>query len=62
MKQVKRIFENAGGYFEVEDVTQDEWTFTDTLDVDKFADGIARQCIFELVHDAQRSSFAGIPG
>ena len=30
-KQVKKIFENAGGYFEVEDVTQDEWTFTDKI-------------------------------
>mgnify|MGYP003346953512 FL=1 len=51
-KTIKNIFEKAGGSVQIEDVTQDEWTYTDNLDVEKFAEIVARQCIFELVHES----------
>ena len=55
-KTIKNIFEKAGGSVQIEDVTQDEWTYTDNLDVEKFAEIVARQCIFELVHQSTMTS------
>ena len=55
-KTIKNLFEKAGGSVQIEDVTQDEWTYTDNLDVEKFAEIVARQCIFELVHQSTMTS------
>jgi hypothetical protein len=34
---IRKCFINADGTIEVDDVTQDEWTCTEELDVEKFA-------------------------
>ena len=36
-KIIRKCFINAGGAIVIDDVTQDEWTFTENLDVEKFA-------------------------
>ena len=43
-KTIKRLFKAAGGAIEIDDVTQDEWTFTENLDVEKFARLIVEEC------------------
>ena len=55
-KTIKNLFEKAGGSVQIEDVTQDEWTYTENLDIEKFAEIVARQCIFELVHQSTMTS------
>jgi hypothetical protein len=42
---IKKLFEQAGGSIEVDDVTQDEWTYTDNLDVEKFAKLLLSECV-----------------
>lgn len=34
---ILKCFIKADGAIEIDDVTQDEWTYTDNLDVEKFA-------------------------
>jgi hypothetical protein len=41
---IKELFKSAGGSVVIEDVTQDEWTFTENLDVEKFANLIIKEC------------------
>jgi hypothetical protein len=42
---IKKFFIQAGGSIVIDDVTQDEWTFTENLDVEKFARLIQTECM-----------------
>ena len=44
-KTIKRLFKAVGGAIVIDDVTQDEWTFTENLDVEKFAKLIQTECM-----------------
>lgn len=41
---IRKCFIKANGSIEVDDVTQDEWTYTENLDVEKFAKLIIQEC------------------
>jgi hypothetical protein len=42
---IKKCFIKADGAIEIDDVTQDEWTYTENLDVEKFARLIIQECV-----------------
>ena len=44
-KLIKSFLVRSGGHTEVDDVTQDEWTYTENLDVEKFAQMIIGECM-----------------
>lgn len=42
--KILELFVQAGGYVEIDDVTRDEFTYTENLDVEKFAKLIVKEC------------------
>ena len=44
-KLIKKCFIKADGSIEIDEVTQDEWTYTENLDVEKFARLIVEECM-----------------
>ena len=51
-ESIKKKFELSGGSIRIDEVTKDEWHYTEDLDVEKFADMIVRQCCFEIAHQS----------
>jgi len=43
-ERVVNLFEQAGGSIRIDEVTKDEWTYTENLDVEKFAQSLIREC------------------
>ena len=51
---IRKCFIDAGGAIVIDDVTQDEWTFTENLDVEKFAKLIVQESILSIQMDMTR--------
>lgn len=45
---IERLFKASGGAIVIDDVTQDEWHFTENLDVEKFANLIIKECLSQF--------------
>jgi hypothetical protein len=42
---IKKFFVQSGGSIRIDEVTKDEWTYTENLDVEKFARLIQTECM-----------------
>lgn len=42
---IKKFFVQAGGSIRIDEVTKDEWTYCEDLDVEKFAKLVQTECM-----------------
>lgn len=42
---IKKLFIQAGGSIRIDEVTKDEWHYTEDLDVEKFAQSLVDACM-----------------